>query len=246
VDQRITNEKRPPPRFATKWRRASQLQQGHNIMTNPKLNPTEDKNVVPIAKPSGFSLDKFKSKRAAIVANVGTLQGALPHYPIVQARDFVRIHENEDTYWSPELCFVSVPIQGVKRDTLHLIDEDLGLTFLGNGKLLRFRLALATKPHDVFFLAHLPSQNLDNSWNMSVLAAAEQAKRLWVQVTSRKSEGVESYKTDFARDPDAFPEPRWPGQSLEELISVAFNGRMITNDNDPALLRLIGAKQDMS
>jgi len=215
-------------------------------MSESKMKPPGDENVMPIAKPTAFSLDKFKSKRAAVVANVGTLQGALPHYPMAQARDFVRIHENEDAYWSPELCFVNVPIKGVKRDTTHLIDEDLGLTFLGNGKLLRFRLALATKPHDVFFLCHLPSQNLDNSWNMSVLTAAEQAKRLWVQVTSRKSEGVESYKIDFARDHDAFPEPRWPGQSLEELIGVAFNGRMITSDNDPALLRLIGAKQDMS
>ena len=204
----------------------------------------EDKNL--IIKPTAFSLDKFKSKRAATVANVETLQGALPHYPMAQARDFVRLHPDEENYWSDELCFVSVPIQGVKRDTLHLIDEELGLRFLGNGKLLRFRLALATKPHDVFFLCHLPSQNLDNSWNMSVLAAAEQAKRLWVQVTSRKSEGVESYQTAYARDPDAFPEPKWPGQSLEELISVAFNGRMIIIENNPALLRLIGAKQDMS
>jgi hypothetical protein len=215
-------------------------------MPNSKINSTGDKNVTSIAKPNAFSLDKFKSKRAAVVANVATLQGALPHYPMSQARDFVRIHENEDDYWSPELCFVQVPILGVKRDTTHLIDEDLGLAFLGNGKLLRFRLALATKPHDVFFLCHLPSQNLDNSWNMSVLAAAENAKRLWVQVTSRKAEGVEGYKSDYARDPDAFPEPKWPGQSLEELIGAAFGGRMITNDNDPALLRLIGAKQDMS
>ncbi len=210
-----------------------------------KTKPPGDDNVS-IAKPNAFSLDKFKSKRAAVVANVATLQGPLPHYPMSQARDFVRIHENEDACWSPELCFVSVPIQGVKRDTLHLIDEDIGLAFLGDGKLLRFRLALATKPHDVFFLCHLPSQNLDNSWNMSVLTAAEQAKRLWVQVTSRKSEGVESYKINFARDVDAFPDPKWPEQSLEELIATAFNGRMITDENNPALLRLIGAKQNMA
>ena len=147
----------------------------------------EDKNL--IIKPTAFSLDKFKSKRAATVANVETLQGALPHYKIAEAKDFVRLHPDEETYWSDELCFVSVPIIGVKRDTLHLIDEDLGLEFLGNGKLQRFRLALATKPHDVFFLCHVPSQNLDNSWNVSVLSAAEQAKRLWVQVTSRRDGG---------------------------------------------------------
>jgi hypothetical protein len=205
-----------------------------------------DDKKLSIVKPSTFSLDKFKSKRAAVVANVATLQGALPHYPMSQARDFVRLHPDEDAYWSPELCFVSVPIIGMKRDTLHLIDEDLGLGFLGNGKLLRFRLALATKPNDVFFLCHLPSQNLDNSWNMSVLEAAEQAKRLWVQVTSRKAEGVESYKIDFARDHDAFPETKWLRQLLEELISKTFNGRMIIDENDPALLRLLGAKQNLS
>ena len=55
-----------------------------------------------------------------------------------------------------------------------------------------------------------------------------------------------NYKIDFTQDIDAFPEPKWLRQSLEELISVAFTGRMITTENNPALLRLIGAKQDMS
>ena len=78
-----------------------------------------------IHKPNTSSLDKFKSKRAAAVANVGTLAGALPHYTISQAKDFVRLHSNEDDYWSPELCFVSVPIKGTTEDQLHLIDEEL-------------------------------------------------------------------------------------------------------------------------
>jgi hypothetical protein len=65
-------------------------------------------------------------------------------------------------------------------------------------------------------------------------------------VTSRKQEGVEAYKTDFARDIDAFPDPKWPGQTLEALISVTFTDRMIEEANHPALLRLIGAKQALS
>jgi hypothetical protein len=218
----------------------------------PKLHPVSNKSdkanpdSPTIPKPSGFSLDKFKSKKAAAIANVETLLGALPHHPISQAKDFTKLHPDENSYWSPELCFVNVPIQGMKRDTLHLIDEDLGLAYLGNGKLLRFRLALATKPFDIFFLCHVPSQNLDNSWNVSVLSACEQAKRQWVQVTSRKAEGVESYKTDYAHDEDAFPEPKWPRQTLEELINVTFTGRMIEHEDHPALKRLIGAKQSVS
>ena len=146
----------------------------------------EDKNL--IIKPTAFSLDKFKSKRAATVANVETLQGALPHYPMAQARDFVRLHPDEETYWSENSASCRAdPRCEARHASLDRRRSRAG--FLGNGKLLRFRLALATKPHDVFFLCHVPSQNLDNSWNMSVLAAAEQAKRLWVQVTSRKDGG---------------------------------------------------------
>jgi hypothetical protein len=156
------------------------------------------------------------------------------------------VHHDEVTYWSPELCFVSVPIKGVKRDTLHLIDEDLAVQYVASGKIRRFRLALATKPFDIFFLCHVPTQNNDNTWNASNVAACEQAKTAWVEVTSRKEEGAESYKVEYARDQDAFPEPNWPQQSLTELILVTFAGRMIEREDDPGLLRLVGAKQSLS
>lgn len=201
---------------------------------------------VPITKPSAFSLDKFKTKRAAAVANVETLQTGLPHYKLAAAKDFVRLHPDEENYWSPELCFVNVPVKGQKRDTLHLIDEELAMQYLPSGKILRFRFALASKPFDVFFLAEVPTRNPDNEWNVSSLFACEKARAVWVQVTSRKEEGVEAYKIDYARDQDAFPEPKWPPQSLDELIERTFTGRMIDRDDHPALLRLIGAKQNLS
>ena len=212
--------------------------------TSPEIEEAD--NVTSIPKPSGFSLDKFKSKRTAAVAGVETLQTALPHHKIADAQDFVRLHPDEDTYWSPELCFVNVPIKGQKRDTLHLIDEELAMRYLPSGRILRFRLALATKPFDVFFLCHVPTRNEDNSWNASNLLACEKAKTAWVQATSRKQEGVDAYKIDAARDPDAFPEPTWSKQSLSDLIDKTFTGCMIDRDDHPAVLRLIGAKQRVS
>ena len=170
----------------------------------------ESEEAISIAKPSAFDLNKFKSKRAAAVANVETLQTALPHHNIAQAKDFVRIHPDEANYWSPELCFVNVPIKGQKRDTLHLIDEELAMRFLPSAKILRFRLALASKPGDVFFLCHVPTRNEDNPWNSSNHRACEQAKTHWTLATSRKEEGVEAYKIDVAKDADAFPQPKWP------------------------------------
>src|SRR5262249_45944787 len=153
------------------------------------------------------NLDKFKSKRAAAVANVETLSTGLPIHKMAAAKDYLRLHQNEEEYWSPELCFVNVPVKGQKRDTLHLIDEDLATRFLPSGRILRFRLALATKPFDIFFLCEIPTRNEDNQWNATTLIAAEAAKTLWTEVTSRKEEGVEAYKVGYAKHHDAFPEP---------------------------------------
>lgn len=89
----------------------------------------------------------------------------------------------------------------------------------------------------------VPSQNLDNAYNKTALKTCELAKTHWVQATSRKAEGVDEYKITFAVDQDAFADPQWPKQSLYELIGVTFVGRQIEDKNDPALLRLIGAKQ---
>jgi hypothetical protein len=200
---------------------------------------------VSIPKPGPLNLSAFKSTRAATTAAVETLQTALSHHKISEARDFVRLHSDPDNYWSAELCFVSVPIQGQRRDSLHLIREDLVVQYLPSGRIQRFRLALATKPNDAFFLCHVPTQNEDNAWNSTNLQACELAKTNWTMVSSRKGEGVEGYKNDFAKDADAFPPPKWPKQSLEYLILATFADRMITNETHPALLRLIGAKQQV-
>jgi hypothetical protein len=129
---------------------------------------------------------------------------------------------------------------------LHLIEEDLAMRFLPSGKILRFRLALATKPYDVFFLCRIPTQNLDNTWNRDNVLGCEQAKTLWTQVTSRRKEGIDGYLIEKARDPDVFPKPKWLQQPLSDLIERTFAGLTIINEEHPALLRLIGAKQSVS
>jgi hypothetical protein len=205
-------------------------------------NPSSD-NVLHIAKPKTSALDQFKSKRKPDIANVATLLSELPVYKIARAKDFVRLHPDEETYWTDELCFVNIPIHGQKDEHTYLINEDIAMTHLEADGIIRYRLALATKPNDCFFLCAVPTTNLDNTWNSENLKACELAKERWVKVSSRKSEGVEGYKTQFAVDEDAFPAPEWPKQTLEDLVGAAFAKRMITDHDDPGLKRLIGAKQ---
>ena len=59
----------------------------------------------------------------------GPLIAALPIMGIGQAGDFVRLHESEE-YWSDELTFVSVPIDGEKQGKLHLIEDSLAVAYL--------------------------------------------------------------------------------------------------------------------
>jgi hypothetical protein len=98
--------------------------------------------------PTTSTSTDLKSKRGAALANVGTLLTALPVHSIAEAKDFVRLHPDDrpsdDSYWSSELCFVTVPIKGQKRDTLHMIYEDLATQYLPSARIQRFRLALAT------------------------------------------------------------------------------------------------------
>jgi hypothetical protein len=202
---------------------------------------------VSIARPSSFSLDKFKSKRGAAIANVETRPSRLSVHRISDANDFVRLHPDEENCWSTELCFVSVPVKdGKKSDNLHLIDEEIAMRYLESKKIKRFRLALATKPYDVHFLCIIPTRNLDNKFNETALKGCMDAKTLWTEVTSRKPEGYDEYKITHARNPKAFPEPKWPSQTFEEQIGITFEGRQIESNDHPGLLRLIGEKQDVS
>jgi hypothetical protein len=221
------------------------------MTTNPKLEIVPDQineTNVSVPKPSsGFDAEKFKSKRGTAQARVETLLPALPHYKIADAKDFVRLHHDEEAYWGPEMCFVNVPIKGAKSGTLHLIDEELAMRFLPPARILRFRLALAAKPDNVFFLCQVPSQNLDNAYNSSALQGCEAAKRRWTEVTSLKGEGIEGYKINSLPEKDnGFSEPKWPSLTLYEIIGRAFEGRLIEKEDDPGLLRLRGKKQQIS
>jgi hypothetical protein len=213
---------------------------------SPETPPEEP---VSIPKPKESRLAKFKSTNLT-PEKVAALVTGLPHYPVADAKDFVRLHPDEENYWSTEYCFVNVPVQGQNKDTLHLIVSDLAAR-LSPGRVQKFRLALATKPYDIQFLAHVPSQNLDNSWNETNLQGCELAKRLWTMLTSLKSIGQEKYRIDHSKDemeggPAPFPEPKWPKETLDELIEATFAGHMILDETHPAWLRLVGSAQKLS
>src|SRR5262249_11542955 len=134
-------------------------------MTTPELKVVTEEPT-PITKPGKFDPNKYRSTRGAATV-VETLPTALPVLKLSEANDFIRLHPDEENFWTWELCFVNVPNKNQKKETLHLIKDDLAALWIPRKPLLRYRLALATRPDDNLFLAIVPSQNLDNEWNSS-------------------------------------------------------------------------------
>jgi hypothetical protein len=199
-----------------------------------------------IPKPSdAFNLDDFRSN--VDTSGVGAILRPLPHFKIADANDFVRLHPNENTHWSSELCFVTVPIVGQRGEGLHLIKKEVAVrNQVPEGRLKYFRLALASKPQNQFFLCHVPSRNLDNTFNADAIEACRRAKTQWISAISKSKEGSEGYHIVPARHDDAFPEPLWLPESLIELIKITFDdNHRITDDNHPALARILGLRQSL-
>ena len=75
-----------------------------------------------------------------------------------------------------------------------------------------------------------------DSWSASAMEAAQQAQTQWVRVTANLSLGAYDVYAATA----AIPEPKWPDEPLQKLLSVGFKDRLIDRLDHPVLLRLRG------
>jgi hypothetical protein len=215
--------------------------------TDEIIGPPQGEPMPPIDKPADddddVDLSRFEAKTTADIAGVKTLLTGLPVLKPGEIKDYFVLHPGEGWWKRPPYCFIDVPVIGVAKSILHLIDEGIAKRNLDAEDFFRFRVVLGSKPYDVFFLCRVPTENLDNPWNETALLACEQAKNgIWTKVISEKKSGNERYKIRKSEDPDAFPEPDWPSQTPDKLITATFKGKMILDDHHPALARKVGRK----
>ena len=120
------------------------------------------------------------------------------------------MHPSEDEYWTPR-CVSSRCRSRAPSATCCTPSTTISrCSICRPKKIKRLRLALATKPNNVFFWCSVPSQNLDNAYNADAIKACYKAQTHWIQALSRQAEKVEGYEIKFARDQDAFVAHEWP------------------------------------
>ncbi len=74
-------------------------------------------------------------------------------------------------------------------------------------------------------------------WNQSALEAAEIGKEKWIRLLSNRSLGA----YEVVQATDNLPEPKWPEVSFQELVTLAFKGKVIQDLEHPILRQLRGA-----
>jgi hypothetical protein len=75
------------------------------------------------------------------------------------------------------------------------------------------------------------------AWHQSAAEAAEMAVKSWVRIKANMSLGA----YDVFEASSTIPEPTWPKDlTFEQMLRIAFKGRLVDNLNHPVLKRLRG------
>jgi hypothetical protein len=83
----------------------------------------------------------------------------------------------------------------------------------------------------------LPGENgVRNQWHESLAQAVEHAKLEWIRITANMhTGGYDVYEAE-----GALLGPEWPAHDIDELVQVAFRGKIIVNLDHPIVQSLLG------
>lgn len=174
----------------------------------------------------------FDPKRLAVKLTGGEQFGSKKLLTIVPARkpnpkEWVMAHPSDD------YCLIAGIIEDAEGGQPYIVTPEVAEAHPGEIKQVELRLAVNRQ--GTVFLWKYPAQDPDgreNFWNTSHRTGVEEAKKGWVRMISNRNLGA--YEIHTA--PSIDTAPKWPEQSFQELLEIAFKDRLIA-DEDHILLR---------
>jgi hypothetical protein len=191
--------------------------------------PSPERSANPFAEfdPSELRIDQSFLNRAAAKKLLTTIPVRKP-----KKQDFVRVHPDEK-YRLPAFL-----IELEEDREVYLVKPGFSAQ-LGESDYFAATLYLCINRQKVvsFWPVKLPKPDgRQLNWHTSMQEAAEKAIKKWVKVAANMDLGA--YEISEAEG--VFPEPEWPEQSMSELLSIAFKGRIIGDSEHPVILKLRG------
>lgn len=146
---------------------------------------------------------------------------------------FVRTHPDAENYSLDALL-----LELKQENELYLVLPKLRDSLLNERCVSVMRLRLAVNRQGDVFVWWLRLPGADgkaNSWNESALEAADRASESWVRLSANQR--VCAYDIALASISE---DPRWPDKPFNDLLRIAFKGKVIETLDHPVLRRLRG------
>jgi len=98
------------------------------------------------------------------------------------------------------------------------------------------RVAATLEGIEFIWPLRVPDPERPNRWHVAAFEGAKIGEERWVRLVANMAAG--EYDVFAARDP--LGEPQWSGRTLDELLELAFKGRVIAEPDHPVLRALRG------
>jgi hypothetical protein len=146
------------------------------------------------------------------------------------ANEFVRVHPD------PAMSIETTIFIDPERETYFVTPGTRNVLVAG---VKAIQLVTAVNQRGLCFLWPLAlgdGTGRRNNWHETAREAAVMAKREWIKLVSDMPSG--QYRVYRARG--ALPNPVFPEKSLEELLRIAFRGRVIDSEDHPVVKQALG------
>lgn len=176
----------------------------------------------------------FDPKRLAVSHTGGETFAVKRVHNVIAVRkpnpkEWVRAHQSEE---------FQVPVAVIEDNdngVTYIVTPEIATEFSSDVKLVGLCLAVNRQGSPFFWKYPLPdSEGRENLWNISHREAIAAARNDWVKMVSNRNLGA--YECHIAAGVNS--DPQWPDLNLQQLLEIAFRGRLISS-NDHILLRQI-------
>ena len=144
---------------------------------------------------------------------------------------FFRTHESDNWVYPAWI------LENKATGETYIVSEGVASVLGGLVRAVELYTAI-DRQNNVFFIPiPLPGPNgARNPWHESLLQAVVRARLVWLRITANKDLGGYEIFEAAAK----LPEPIWPDITMDELLAIAFRGRIITAPDHPVVQEKLG------
>lgn len=141
------------------------------------------------------------------------------------------------THTSPSWVFPTWILENKAAGETYLVSAEVASALADQVSPVELHAAIDRQNNPFLIPIPLPGPNgVRNSWHESRAQAVERAKSVWLRISSNKDLGGYDIYEATAKLPD----PVWPETTMDELLEVAFRGRIITGVDHPVVQDRLG------